>query len=334
MVNNGVRSKKHLPHIAMGVGVLAASLLVSGCAAGGSGGGGDDDALKITFVAGVKGDPFYITMMCGAQAAAKELGASFDFQAPASFSPTDQIPIVDGVAAARPDILLIAPTDDEAMFSSIQQVADAGTKVVFVDTTLKDSTGGVAEVHTDDYQGGVEAANALAGLLGGKGKVLLLNFQPGVSTTEARGKGFTETAAKLGLELVGTEYGGTEIEKSTGIVDAALQQHSDLAGIFTTTDFGAQGAVTALRTADKIGDVKVVGFDASPIMVEQLKAGEIQTIVTQQARTIAQLGVEQGVAAVKGQPVKAKIEVETVTITQKDLHSDKAKSVLQMDGCS
>lgn len=336
MDNNGVRSKKYFSRGAIGVWALTVSLLVSGCASGGGGGESDNEgeALKITFVAGVKGDPFYITMMCGAKETANELGASFDFQAPASFSPTDQIPIVDAVAAARPDILLIAPTDDEAMFASIQQVADAGTKIVFVDTTLKDSSAGVAEVHTDDFQGGVEAAHALAGLIGGEGKVLLLNFQPGVSTTEARGKGFVETAATLGLELVGTEYGGTEIEKSTGIVDAALQQHPDLAGIFTTTDFGAQGAVTALRTAEKVGAVKVVGFDASPVMVEQLKAGEIQTIITQQARTIAQLGVEQAMAALNGKPVTAKIEVETVTLTKEDLDSDEAKSVLQLDQCS
>jgi len=282
----------------------------------------------------VKGDPFYITMMCGAKAEAEKLGAKFDFQAPASFSPTDQIPIVDAVAAARPDILLIASTDDEAMFVPVQQVADAGTKVVFVDTTLTDSSPGVAEVHTDDHQGGVEAARALSELVGGKAKVLLLNFQPGVSTTEARGEGFLEEAGKLGLEVIGTEYGGTEIEKSTSIVDAAMQHHPDLAGIFTTTDFGAQGAVTALRTADKIGEVKIVGFDAAPVIVEQLRAGEIQAIITQQAGTIAQLGVEQGVAAVKGESVKDKIEVETMTVTMDNIDAPDVKSVLQTERCS
>ncbi len=315
----------------LGITAIAATLLVTACSGGAESGGRED--LSVTFVAGVKGDPFYITMMCGAQAEAEKLGASFDFQAPASFSPTDQIPIVDGVAAAAPDILLIAPTDDEAMYASIAQVAEAGTQVVFVDTTLKDPSIGVAQVHTDDYAGGVEAANALAELIGGSGKVLLLNFQPGVSTTEARGQGFLDTAEEIGIEVIGTEYGGTEIEKSTSIVDAALQQHPDLAGIFTTTDFGAQGAVTALRTAGSVGDVKIVGFDASPVMVEQLKAGEIQTIVTQQAREIARLGLEQGIAAIEGDPVEEEIEVGTVTLTADDLESEEAQTVLQTDSC-
>lgn len=334
MITGSMRGSRTPWPVAASLGV-ALTLGLGGCAAevGSEGSPDGADPLRITFVAGVKGDPFYITMMCGAQEEAEKLGAMFDFQAPASFSPTDQIPIVEGVAAAQPDILLIAPTDDTAMFTPIKQVADGGTKVVFVDTNLQDPSISVAQVATDDYQGGVEAATELAELVGGSGQVLLLNFQPGVSTTEARGKGFIETAEKLGLEVVAHEYGGTEIEKSAAIVEATLQKAPDLAGIFTTTDFGAQGAVTALRAAGELGEVKIVGFDASPVMVQQLEAGEIQTIVSQQARKIAQLGVQQAVAALNGEDVTETIRVETVTITKDDLASEATRAALQSDSC-
>lgn len=292
------------------------------------------DGTSITFVAGVKGDPFYITMSCGAQEAAEAAGAAFDFQAPNSFSPTDQVPIVDGVAAAKPSALLIAPTDSASMYAPIRRVADEGTTVVLVDTTLDNPDVAAASVKTDDYQGGVEAAKKLSELIGGPGEVLLLNFQPGVSTTEARGKGFTDTAESVGLTVVSSEYSYTEIEKGTQIVDATLQRHPNLAGVFTTTDYGAQGTVTSLRNAGKLGQVKVVGFDASPVMVEQLKAGDIQAIVSQQARTIGQLGVEQALKALAGERTEASIEVPTITITQDDLDSPDVAAGLQVDACS
>ena len=296
--------------------------------------GGAAEGTSITFVAGVKGDPFYITMSCGAQEAAAAAGATFEFQAPNSFSPTDQVPIVDGVAAARPSALLIAPTDSASMYAPIQRVSDEGTKIVLVDTTLDNPDIAASSVKTDDYQGGVEAAKKLSELVGGSGEVLLLNFQPGVSTTEARGKGFVDTAESVGLTVVGTEYSGTEIEKGTQIVDATLQRYPDLAGVFTTTDYGAQGTVTSLRNAGKLGQVKVVGFDASPVMVEQLKAGDIQAIVSQQARTIGKLGVEQALKAVAGEPTEASIEVPTITITKVDLESADVAAGLQVDTCS
>lgn len=292
------------------------------------------EGTSITFVAGVKGDPFYITMSCGVQEAAEAAGATFDFQAPNSFSPTDQVPIVDGVAAAHPSAMLIAPTDSASMYAPIQRVADGGTKVVLVDTTLDNPDVAASSVKTDDYQGGVEAAKKLAELIGGPGEVLLLNFQPGVSTTEARGKGFVDTAESVGLTVVDSEYSGTEIEKGTQIVDATLQRHPNLAGVFTTTDYGAQGTVTSLRNAGKLGDVKVVGFDASPVMVEQLKAGDIQAIVSQQARTIGKLGVEQALKALAGEPTEASIEVPTITIGKDDLDSPEVAAGLQVDTCS
>ncbi len=300
----------------------------------GPGARADDKPLKITMVAGVKGDPFYITMMCGAKKEASRQGATFDFQAPDTFSPTDQIPIVNAVAAARPDIMMIAPTHDTAMMVPIEQVAEAGTKVVLVDTSLQDVSSTVAQISTDDYQGGVAAAEVMHKLTGGKGAVLLLNFQPGVSTTEARGRGFTEKAKELGLRVLGEQFGGTDIQKSTSIVSAVLQQEPDLAGIFTTTDYGAQGTVAALRAADKLGAVKVVGFDASPVMVGQLKADEIQAIVSQKAQEIGVRGVDEGIKAAKGEKTADKpIKIGTITVTKDTLNQPEISQALQEDQC-
>ena len=339
---NHIALKRHASHRTGAVALAVVSLALAGCSSDGTDGAAQPSGsasgaapnTSITFVAGVKGDPFYITMSCGVEQAAKAAGASFDFQAPNSFSPTDQVPIVDGVAAAKPSALLIAPTDSASMYAPIQRVADGGTKVVLVDTTLDNPDVAAASVKTDDYQGGVEAAKVLSELIGGPGEVLLLNFQAGVSTTEARGKGFLDTAPGLGLTVVATEYSGTEIEKGTQIVDATLQRYPNLAGVFTTTDYGAQGTVASLRSADKLGQVKVVGFDASPVMVSQLEAGDIQAIVSQQARTIGELGVEQALKALAGEPTEPSIEVPTITILKEDLNSPEVAAGLQVDSCS
>jgi len=293
-----------------------------------------ENSPKITMVAGVKGDPFYITMMCGAKKEAARHNATLDFQAPENFNPTDQIPIVNAVAAARPDILLIAPTHDVAMVVPIEQVAESGTKVVLVDTTLQDASSTVAQISTDDYQGGVAAAEELNKLTGGKGSVLLLNFQPGVSTTEARGRGFTEKAKELGMRVLDEQFGGTDIQKSTSIVSAVMQQEKDFKGVFTTTDFGAQGTVAALRAADRLGDIKVVGFDASPTMVSQMKAGEIQAIVSQKAQEIGVMAVERGIKAFKGeQSTKPLVKIGTVTLTADNLNQPDSMEVLQETQC-
>jgi ribose transport system substrate-binding protein len=119
--------------------------VVAGCgddeeepAGGGSAsGGGEQEEYDMTLIAGVKGDEFYITMNCGAQEKAKELGVNLDFQGPDKFDASLQTPIVNAVAAKQPDAVLIAPTDTKAMFAPIQQLSSGGSKIVLVDTTLE-----------------------------------------------------------------------------------------------------------------------------------------------------------------------------------------------------
>ena len=142
-------------------------LVVAACGDDNGDGGGGGGGKKMTLLAGVKGDEFYITMNCGAQAEAKKLGVSLDFQGPDQFDPSLQTPIANAIAAKKPDALLVAPTDSKAMYAPIKQISDAGSKVVLVDTTLDQSDFAVSQIASDNEGGGRAAAKGLAALIGG-----------------------------------------------------------------------------------------------------------------------------------------------------------------------
>ncbi|MEA2255181.1 MAG: ribose transport system substrate-binding protein, partial [Solirubrobacteraceae bacterium] len=219
---------------------------------------GAKKAYKMTLIAGVKGDEFYITMNFGAHAKAKELGVTLNFQGPDKFDPSLQTPIVNAVAANKPDAVLVAPTDTKAMFPPIKQLADAGSKVVLVDTTLAQADMAVSQIASDNEGGGKAAAATLAKLIGGKGKVFVVNVQPGISTTDLRAKGFAEGAKAAGLTYVGQQYDNDDAAKAAAVTKAELAKDPDLKGIFATNLFSAEGAASALREAGKLGKVKIV----------------------------------------------------------------------------
>src|SRR3954471_4008492 len=128
----------------------------SGSSSGSSSSSSAKKNYKMTLIAGVKGDEFYITMNCGAQAKAKELGVTLDFQGPDKFDAGLQTPIVDAVAAKSPDAILIAPTDTKAVLAPISAAAQ-NSKIVLVDTTLEDPSMAVSQIASDNVQGGVTA---------------------------------------------------------------------------------------------------------------------------------------------------------------------------------
>ena len=190
--------------VAVGATVSLAALILSACGSSSpsssssstsaAGGGGAGGSKKITLMVGVKGDPFYVSMQCGAQEAAKAAGATLNVQGPDKFDATLQNPLLDAVAAAKPDALLVAPNDVKASAPPLKRIQDAGTKVVLVDTIVTDPSIGVSRIATDNKLGGEKAAEALS-QLGVKGKVLVISTDPGVSSVDARVDVFKEKAA-------------------------------------------------------------------------------------------------------------------------------------------
>ena len=315
------RWKAALVALALGLsGVVAAcgdDEEESGGGGGAASGGGED--YDMTLIAGVKGDEFYITMNCGAQEKAKELGVNLDFQGPDKFDASLQTPIVNAVAAKQPDAVLIAPTDTKAMYAPIKQLADAGTKIVLVDTTLEQPDMAESQIASDNEAGGREAAKALAELIGGSGKVFVVNVKPGISTTDARAKGFEEEAKELGLEYLGQDFSQDEPARAASIIKAQLAKNPDIKGVFATNLFSAEGTANGVREAGKAGDVKIVGFDAGPAQVEQLEKGDVQALIAQKPADIGAQGVEQAVKALKGEETTPEIGTESVTITKDNL---------------
>jgi ribose transport system substrate-binding protein len=307
---------------ALAASLLVASLGLVACGGddddGGSGASGGGENYKMTLIAGVKGDEFYITMNCGAQEEAKKQGVSLDFQGPDQFDASLQTPIVNGVIAKKPDAILIAPTDAKAMYAPIKQAADAGIKIVLVDTTLEQADMAVSQIASDNVGGGKAAAKALAEQIGGSGKVFVNNTKPGISTTDQRAQGFEEEAKSLGLEYIGQEYNQDQPDKAATITKGIVAKNPDLKGIFATNLFGAEGAAAGLRESGTTG-VKIVGFDAGPKQVKDLEEGLLQALVAQQPADIGAQGVQQAVAALKDEPTKEKIGTGSTVLTKDNL---------------
>jgi ribose transport system substrate-binding protein len=320
------------------VGTVALALLLAACGGndeGGGGGGGAEQQYKLTLIQGVKGDQFYVTMQCGAQEAAAAAGASLEVTAPDKFDASLQTPVVNAVVAKKPDAILIAPTDTQAMIPPLTQAKAAGIKLVFVDTTTENGAElAESEIASDNEEGGREAARSLAELTGGKGSVLVINVKPGISTTDARAKGFEEEIKKTpGLKYIGQEYSNDEPEVAASKATAALAAHPDLVGIFGTNLFSAEGAATGLRSAGASKKVKIVGFDAGPKQVEDLEQGIVQALIAQKPADIGKAGVEQAIAALKGERVQKKIGTGFVVVTKDNMNDPDVKPFLYKSNC-
>ncbi|MGH3246687.1 MAG: ABC transporter substrate-binding protein [Trebonia sp.] len=292
-------------------------------------------AYNLELVVGTKSDDFYVTMECGAMAEAKTLGVNLTVTGPADFSASEQAPILNAVAATKPDALIVAPTDTSALNPELTRIGGEGVKLVFVDTTTSNPSVAVSHITSDNTGGGKLAADSLAGQIGGKGTVAVINVNPGISTTDARIAGFNaEMKAKYpNITVLGTQYDNDSSATAASQVAADIAAHPNLSGVFATNVLSAQGAATGVQHAGRAGKVKVATFDAEPQQIAALKSNTIQLAIAQSPYLEGQDGVEQAVNALSGKPVTANIGTPLVAITQKNASSAAVQKNIYVASC-
>ncbi len=308
----------------------ALALALAGCGSGSSGSKGK----TIRLITGVKSDPFYITMTCAAQTEAKAKGVKFTADGSAQWDVSVQRPLIDSVAAAHPDGLAISPVDTAALTPSLKRIQSSGTKIALVDTSVTDPSVGITRISSDNEKGGAVAADALAKLMGEKGSVIVISVKPGISTTDARIKGFTTEMGKYpNIKILPTLYDNDLPATAASQIQSTLAAHPDLGGVFAGNTNTGQGIATGLKQAHAEGKVKVAAFDAEPDEVAALKAGTLQVLVAQDPAAIGVQGVDQLVDALDKKPVTKQIGTNMVAITQANMNDPSVSKYFYKSSC-
>lgn len=278
---------------------------------------------NLVLIQGTKADNFYVTMGCGARYEAKKLGYNISVQGPTDFAASEQIPIVHSVTASKPAAVLIAPTDVHALIAPMQQMKNAGIKVIQVDTHVDNNRIASASISSNNQRGGALAADALAKLIHDRGSVVVMNEQAGVSTTMARIQGFLKEIKKYKrIKVLPTQYTGDSPAPAAQKIDALYSAHPDLSGVFATNVLVAEGVDTGLKQTGAAGKVKIVGYDADPQQIADLKKNVVQALVAQEPYQEGVDGVQQAVNAIEGKKTRS-ILTGLAVLTRSNLKADR-----------
>jgi ribose transport system substrate-binding protein len=258
-------------------------------------------------------ESFYLTMHRGAERAAKEEGIQLLYQIPREWNITEQVPILKALIARHPDVLIISPVDKQQMIGPLKEAADAGIKLIIVDTYIGDGhyqTGkGTADfplsfIASDNVEGGRLAARALAKAIGDKGAVYCESTKPGVSTTDERVAGFMDEMKKHpNIHLLATQFSQDDANIAASHVGAVIARTPDLAGIFGANGIAGRGAGQGVRGAVRQGAIKVVMFDAGPGTDSDIKSGLVSIAIAQKPDDMGYFAVKYAVDAAKGKKI-------------------------------
>jgi ribose transport system substrate-binding protein len=290
-----------------------------------------NDRKRIAVIPKGQAHLFWQSVHAGAVSAARETGVDVVWNGPPSETDIPgQLQIVDAMINQRVDAICVAPIDKTAMVSVIERAAREKIPVVIFDSPV-DTEQFVAQVATDNYQAGVMAAERMGKILNGKGQVAEVAVQPGAASTMAREQGFEDSMQKSfpAIHIADKRYGWADRAKSLNVAENMLTAHSDLDGMFASNESSAVGAAQAVKGRN--AKVKLVGFDWSPGLLDDLKSGLIDSLVVQDPFRMGHDSVMAAVLKLKGGTPQKIQNLPPRVITRENLNDPDVQKQLHPD---
>ena len=275
---------------------------------------------------------FWQTVHAGAIKAAREFAFEIEWNAPTlEVDSSRQIEIVESMVNRRLAGIVLAPVDRKALVAVVERAAQAGIPVAIFDSSI-DTNRRISYVATDNEEGGRIAARRLAEAIGGRGKVGIVSFMPGSASTEQRSHGFQdEIRTKYpSINIVGLQYGMADRAKAMAVTENILTAHPDLAGLFADNESSSSGAVQALKTR-RAANVKLVAFDHAENLVEDLRAGHIDSLVVQNPFKMGYESTRAIGLKLKGDAPPATIDSGIALIRKPDLDKPEIRELIAPD---
>lgn len=225
--------------------------------------------------------------------------------------------------------LIVVPTDTSAMTPITNAATEAGVPLVYVNRNPfagKEDTmpENVFYVGVDEKSAGIMQMEYIGELLGGKGGVAILMGILGNEGTLKRTEGVKEEMEQnfSNMQLLASETANWQRDQGLALTENFLTTYGDkLNAVIANNDEMALGAIQALKTSGKLGDVKVVGIDAITDALNSIEAGELSATVFQDpAQGRAAMEILDKLS--KGETQEEQVKYIPVKLVTKDNYQD------------
>src|SRR5215213_9945390 len=253
-------------------------------ASSGSSGAADPNApikkgLKTVSIPKQLGNPYEEFEHSGVDEALKELGGSNRISGPTDAAASSQIAIINAAAQQKPDAIIIAGNDPNAIAPALKQAAKRGIKIVSMDSDVAPDARSVFVNQVTTQLVGENQVESIGKQIDYKGDIAILSATANATNQNAWIKVMKETLKKpkyKGMKLVKVAYGDDDDQKSFQETQGLIQAYPNLKGIISPTTVGVAAAARYLSKSPQKGKVKLTGLGFPNQMRKFVKDGTVE----------------------------------------------------------
>lgn len=239
---------------------------------------------------------FWEHARAGTKQAAQDLDVDVTYITPSSM--TDQTRKIEDLLTRGTDGIAISPIDPVNQVEILNKAA-AQTNLITHDSDAP-ATNRVLYIGMDNYDAGLLAGSTLRKAMPEGGAVMIFIGRLDQDNAKRRRQGFIDglfdrkpdanRRDELGVELksddgkytvLGTMTDQFDFSKAKANVEDAVTRYPDIAGMVGMFEYNPPLILEALTRADKLGKVKVLGFDENPATLQGIQDGNVVATVVQ-----------------------------------------------------
>jgi ribose transport system substrate-binding protein len=277
--------------------LLAIASLFSGCdgksiTTGSPNAGGKK---KIAFITnGVAA--FWTIAAAGVKAGAEKFGVDAETLMPTQSAATDQKRMIEDLLTRGIDGISVSPADPKNQ-TDLLNAAAKRTRLITNDSDAPDSDR-ILYIGMDNYTAGRMCGDLVREAMPNGGSLMLFVGRTGQDNAKGRRQGcidailgrpanpqnFDPPSAVLegnGFKILGTLTDEFDLAKAKANVEDTLSKYPDIGGLVGLFGYNTPQILEAVQQANKIGTLKIIGFDEDDATLAGVKAGSVHGTVVQ-----------------------------------------------------
>ena len=259
--------------------------------------------LKTVSIPKQLGNPYEEFEHSGVDEALKELGGSNRITGPTDAGASTQIPIINAAVQQKPDAIIIAGNDPDAVAPALKQAAQRDIKVVGMDSDVAPDARSVFVNQVTTELVGKNQVESIAKQIDNKGEIAILSATANATNQNAWIKVMKETLKDpkyKDIKLVKVAYGDDDDQKSFQETQGLIQAYPNLKGIISPTTVGVAAAARYLSTSPQKGKIKLTGLGFPNQMRKFVKDGTVEEFQLWVPKDVGYLAGQAAAALVAG----------------------------------
>jgi ribose transport system substrate-binding protein len=243
-----------------------------------------------------------------------------DFVLATASDPAKQVNDIEDMMATRNiDALVVLPFESEPLTAPVKRVKDGGTWVTVIDRGLSEE--GIEDLYVagDNPGFGRVSGEFFREMMPDGGNIVVLRGIPTTIDNE-RVEGFQSAIEGSGIEILGMEHGNWNRDDAFQVMQDFLSKYPEIDAVWASDDDMAVGVLAAIREADRMDEMWVLGGAGMKEMIARVRDGDpyVKANVTYPPSMAATAIEMTALNFVSNAPVSGKFVIGSVLITQEN----------------